>query len=417
MHEDPEIREMVRRLLAGSAQCETAAQLAAKLAKSREEGRPLTIKAGFDPTAADLHLGHTVVLNRMRTFQEMGHRVVFVVGDFTALIGDPTGRNEARKPLSPERIAENARTYTEQVFKILDPARTDIRFNSEWLKPLGAEGLIRLAARYTVSRMLERDDFKKRYAEQSPISVHEFLYPLLQAYDSVALQADVELGGSDQLFNLLVGRAIQRDHGQEPQVVLTMPLLEGTDAKVVNGTLVGAKMSKSLGNYIGVSEPPTEQFLKVMAISDDLMWRYYELLSRRDAAEVARMQTECRVHAMNPRDAKETLAFELVERFHGEAAAVEARDAANRWLRERSVQTLDEIVLPAPREGIALPNAVRAIGWADGTSEVRRRMTEGAVRVDGERIGDPRHLLMPGQTYEIHYGRKRAAKVTVVVGG
>lgn len=416
MHEDPQIRAAMERLLAGSVQCETPAHLAAKLVRSRETGRPLTIKAGFDPTAPDLHLGHTVVLNKMRTFQDMGHRVVFVVGDFTALIGDPTGRNEARKPLSPERIAEHARTYTEQVFKVLDPDRTVVRYNAEWLHPLGAEGLIRLAAKYTVSRMLERDDFKKRFAAEAPISVHEFLYPLLQAYDSVALEADVELGGSDQLFNLLVGRAIQRDYGQEPQVVLTMPLLEGTDAKRVDGVLTGAKMSKSLGNYVGVNEPPNEQFLKLMAISDDLMWRYYQLLSRRAPDDVARLQADCKTHAMNPRDAKEALAFELVARFHGEDQAVAAREAANRWLRERSVATLDEVSVTAPPEGIPLPNAIRDLGWAEGTGEVRRRMAEGAVRVDGERVTDPKHLLLPGHAYEIHFGRKKAGRVTVVAG-
>ncbi len=416
MHDDPEIRAALERLLAGSVQCETPAHLAGKLVRAREQGRPLTIKAGFDPTAPDLHLGHTVVLNKMRTFQDMGHRVVFVVGDFTALIGDPTGRNEARKPLSPERIAEHAETYTAQVFKVLDPARTVVRFNSEWLRPLGAEGLIRLAAKYTVSRMLERDDFKKRFADQAPISVHEFLYTLLQAYDSVSLDADVELGGSDQLFNLLVGRTIQRDYGQEPQVVLTMPLLEGTDAKRVDGVLVGAKMSKSLGNYVGVNEPPNEQFLKLMAISDDLMWRYFQLLSRRPPDEVARLQADCRSHAVNPRDVKESLAFELVARFHGEPAAAEARDAANRWLRERTVVALDEVEVQAPAEGVAVPNAIRDLGWAEGTGEVRRRMAEGAVRIDGERVTEPRHMLLPGHAYEIHYGRKKAAKVRVVAG-
>ena len=284
---NPAIEHELAELLGGCTKCETPAELGKKLQRSRETGKPLVVKAGFDPTAADLHLGHTVLLNRMRRFQELGHQVVFVVGDFTAMIGDPTGRNETRKPLTPEQIRGNAETYTAQVYKVLDPARTIVRFNSEWLRPLGAEGLIRLAAKYTVSRMLERDDFKKRFASETPIGVHEFLYPLLQAYDSVALNADVELGGSDQLFNLLVGRVLQRDAGQEPQVVLTMPLLEGTDAKVVDGVLTGAKMSKSLNNYIGVNEEPATQFLKVMAISDDLMWRYLDLLSAKSSAEVA----------------------------------------------------------------------------------------------------------------------------------
>jgi tyrosyl-tRNA synthetase len=349
----------------------------------------------------------------MRRFQEMGHQVVFIVGDFTALIGDPTGRNEARKPLGPEQIRKNAETYTSQVFKVLDPAKTIVRYNSEWLSPLGAEGLIRLAARYTVSRMLERDDFKKRFESETPIGVHEFLYPLLQAYDSVALNADVELGGSDQLFNLLVGRALQRDHGQEPQVVLTMPLLEGTDAKVVDGVLTGAKMSKSLGNYVGVTEEPTTQFLKIMAISDDLMWRYFQLLSSLPSREVVDLQAQCKAHALNPRDVKERLAAEIVERFHGPEAAAAAKAAATLWLREKASATLVEKTVEAPSEGVTLAVALRESGLAASSGEARRKIGEGAVWVDDQRVTAD-ILLLPGQVKSVRYGKKVAARITLV---
>jgi tyrosyl-tRNA synthetase len=410
---DPLVQRDLERLLAGTVKCETPREMYGKLARSRATGKPLIIKAGFDPTAADLHLGHTVVLNKMRTFQELGHRVVFVIGDFTAMIGDPTGRNEARKPLTEDEIRRNAETYTAQVFKVLDPDRTEVRFNSEWLRPLGAEGLIRLAARYTVSRILERDDFKKRFQDEAPIGIHEFLYPLLQGYDSVALQADVELGGSDQLFNLLVGRALQRDHAQEPQVVMTMPLLEGTDARMVDGVLAGAKMSKSLGNYIGVTEAPTQQFLKVLSVSDDLMWRYYELLSRRAPEEVAAMRDDCKAHRKHPRDVKETLAVELVERFHGKEAADAAKEAGNRWLRERVSSSMQDIPVTAPTGGIPLAVALKEAGIAQSSSEARRRIAEGAVWVDDVRATGDGGLLMPGTTYTVRYGKKVAARLVV----
>jgi tyrosyl-tRNA synthetase len=413
---DPAIERDVAELLAGTVKCETTPDLIRKLARSRATGKPLIIKAGFDPTAADLHLGHTVVLSKMRRFQEMGHQVVFVVGDFTALIGDPTGRNEARKPLTPEAIRQNAETYTAQVFKVLDPAKTIVRFNSEWLRPLGAEGLIKLASKYTVSRMLERDDFKKRFALEMPISIHEFLYPLLQAYDSVALAADVELGGSDQLFNLLVGRALQRDSGQEPQVVLTMPLLEGTDAKVVDGILTGAKMSKSLGNYIGVTEEPTAQFLKIMSISDDLMWRYYELLSAKSSVEVGDLKARCKAHAVNPRDAKEALAAEIVARFHGTDSSQAALEAANRWLREKTVAELAEKTVEAPPEGLSMFVALRDTGMAASSGEARRKIGEGAVWMDDERVAAD-VLLMPGDVKVVRFGKKIAARITVVAKG
>lgn len=396
----------------GAVHLETPADLARKLSAKGS----LVVKAGFDPTAPDLHLGHTVLINKMKQFQEAGHRVVFIVGDFTAMIGDPTGRNVARQPLDPDAIRANAETYKEQVFRILDPERTEIRFNSEWLSELGTEGLVRLAARYTVSRMLERDDFKKRFQAEASISVHEFLYPLLQAYDSVAIEADVELGGSDQLFNLLVGRSIQRDYGQEPQVVLTMPLLEGTEGKMVGGKLTGAKMSKSLGNYVGISEDPKTQFLKVMAISDDLMWRYYELLSRKPLEDVTDLSERCRSGQENPRNAKEALAVEIVERFHGETAANRAREEGNLWLRKRTVDesSIPELVLAAPPEGAPFIQSIRDLEVAASASEVRRKIKEGAVWMDDSRMAmDSVPVLLPGQTYKVRFGRKKIVKIVV----
>jgi len=396
----------------GAVNVETSDDLIGKLKSDRH----LVVKAGFDPTAPDLHIGHTVLINRMKRFQDLGHKVVFVVGDFTAMIGDPTGRNAARKPLSRDEIAENARTYEEQVFKILDRNQTEVRFNSEWLSDLGTEGVVKLAARYTVSRMLERDDFRKRYTSQTPIGVHEFLYPLLQAYDSVAIGADVELGGSDQLFNLLVGRSIQRDYGIEPQVVITMPLLEGTDARMADGVLTGVKMSKSLGNYIGITEPPRTQFLKIMAVSDDLMWRYFSLLSDLSAKDVSAMKAACDAGEMNPRDAKESLALELVERFHGHDAAVKAGEEGNRWLKERILDagSIEEMMLAAPAQGALLVQSLRDLGVASSASEVRRKLKEGAVWMDGERMsfGDT-PMLMPGNSYEVRFGRKKIIRIVV----
>lgn len=412
-HRPPDVSEELREILRGTVQCETPRELEEKLRRSRARGRPLVVKAGFDPTAPDLHLGHTVLLNKMRTFQELGHRVVFVVGDFTARIGDPTGRNEARPPLSPEEIDRNAATYAAQVFRVLDRDRTEIRRNGEWLQPLGADGIIRLAARYTVSRMLERDDFCRRFQGGLPIGVHEFLYPLLQGQDSVALEADVELGGTDQLFNLLVGRSLQRDCGQEPQVVITLPLLEGTDARMVDGVLTGSKMSKSQGNFIGVTEPPTTQFLKVMAISDDLMWRWYDLLSRRPVDEIERWKEECRSHRRNPREVKEALAEELVARFHGVEEARKAREEGNRWLREKTLGEVPEVSVAAPASGIPLAVALRQAGVAASSGEARRRLAEGAIHLDGQKVLED-VLLVPGETREIRYGRKVAVRLRVV---
>lgn len=404
-----EVSNQLEMLLAGTVHCESKEELEARL----KTGRRLTIKLGFDPTAKDLHLGHCVVLQKLRQFQQLGHRIVFVVGDFTAMIGDPTGRNETRKPLTREEVIENAKTYQDQVRKILDINKTEIRFNSEWLVPLGTEGLIKLASKYTVARMLERDDFKKRFRNEIPISIHEFLYPLLQGYDSVAIGADVELGGSDQLFNLLVGRSLQKDFGQQPQVVLTTPLLEGTDAKMVNGVLVGHKMSKSLGNYIGVDEPPLTQFLKIMGISDDLMWRYYRLLGVEDEKEIDKLQEECREGRINPRDVKERLAFTIVERFHGTSQAEKAREEGNRWLRDKIKEEVLEFTLQTFQDAIPLTVALRDVGLVKSSSEGRRKILEGAVNVDGNKIEDISYSLLPGKVYDVRFGRKQQVKIKV----
>ena len=345
----------------------------AELAKKLARGKPLRIKAGFDPTAPDLHLGHTVLINKLRTFQQFGHDVIFLIGDFTGLIGDPTGRNATRPRLTPEAVQANARTYQEQIFKILDPARTTIEFNSKWLSDMPLPKFVEVAAHYTVARMLERDDFAKRYKSGQPISVHEFFYPLAQGYDSVALRADVELGGTDQKFNLLVGRHLQEAYGQEPQCVLTMPLLEGLDG--VN------KMSKSLGNYVGIAEAPDVQFGKLMSISDDLMWRYFELLSFRPLAEIARLRADIAA-GRNPRDVKFELARELVARCHGEAAGTAAQqNFIARFQQGALPDIIEESVLDAPAAGLRLANALKACGLVPSTSDGNRMIDQGAVRV------------------------------------
>ena len=377
--------------------------LTADLTRKLRRGAPLRVKAGFDPTAPDLHLGHTVLLNKMRQFQRFGHEVIFLIGDFTGRIGDPTGRNQTRPPLTAEEVQANARTYEAQVFKILDPDRTRVDFNSRWLDAMGAADLVRLAAHYTVARMLERDDFAKRYKSGQPIAVHEFLYPLAQGYDSVALKADVELGGTDQKFNLLVGRQLQSAYGQEPQVVLTMPLLEGTDG--VN------KMSKSLGNYIGIAEPPGDMFGKVMSISDELMWRYYELLSFRPLADIAARRRSVS-EGRNPRDIKLELASELTARFHGsEAAAAAQRDFLAR-VSERAVPAdLPPRVVPVDAAGMRLANLLKAAGLAASTSEANRKIEEGAVRIDGVRATDRALALKAGADHVLQVGSRRFARV------
>jgi tyrosyl-tRNA synthetase len=377
--------------------------LKSDLARKVGRGKPLRVKAGFDPTAPDLHLGHTVLLNKMRQFQQLGHEVIFLIGDFTGLIGDPSGRNQTRPPLTPEEVQANARTYERQVFKILDPERTKVDFNSRWLSPLQAADFVRLAAHYTVARMLERDDFAKRYKAGQPIAIHEFLYPLAQGYDSVALKADVELGGTDQKFNLLVGRQLQGAYGQEPQVVITMPLLEGTDG--IN------KMSKSLGNYIGIAEPPGDMFGKVMSISDELMWRYFELLSFRPLAEIAALR-QAAGEGRNPRDIKLELAGELTVRFHGAAEAARAEREFLARVSERAVPAdLPPKVLEVDAGGIRLPSLLKAAGLAASTSEATRKIEEGAVRIAGQRVTDRGLLLSAGADLVLQVGSRRFARV------
>ncbi|MFO7808067.1 tyrosine--tRNA ligase [Guyparkeria sp.] len=368
------------------------------------EGRPLRIKAGFDPTAPDLHLGHTVLINKLRQFQERGHEVLFLIGDFTGMIGDPTGKNATRPTLTPEAVRENARTYERQIFRILDPKKTRIVFNSEWMGQKSAADLIHLASRYTVARMLERDDFSKRYRENRSIAVHEFLYPLVQGYDSVELKADVELGGTDQKFNLLVGRELQKQYGQKPQVVMTVPILEGLDG--VN------KMSKSLNNYIGIEEPADEQFGKLMSISDDLMWRYFELLSFRPLKDLARLREEFD-GGRNPRDIKFELAVELVDRFHGKGAGEKARDAfVARFQKKQLPDDMPELRLD---EGVAIVEALNRAGLIQSNSEGFRHIKAGAVRLDGERVDD-RGLVLPVGESVVQVGKRRLAKI-IVAGG
>ncbi len=379
-----------------------ASEFAAKLARSRATGVPLRIKLGLDPTAPDIHLGHTVVLNKMRQLQDLGHTVIFLIGDFTALIGDPSGRNATRPPLTPEQIRENAKTYYAQASLVLDPARTEIRYNSEWCDKLGTRGLIQLASRYTVARMMERDDFTKRYKGGIPISVHEFLYPLLQGYDSVALRADLELGGTDQKFNLLVGRELQKEYGIEPQCILTMPLLEGTDGV--------EKMSKSKGNYIGITEAPDSMFGKLMSISDTLMWRYYELLSFRSLEDIAALQAEV-AGGRNPRDAKVLLAQELVGRFHSAREAELALEHFNARFRDGAIpDDLPEVTAGAAPMGIL--KVLREAGLAASASEAQRNIEQGGVRIDGDRISD-KSLQLPSGTYVMQVGKRKFARVTL----
>ena len=366
-------------------------------------GRPLNIKVGFDPTAPDLHVGHTVLINKMRQFQEFGHNVVFLIGDFTGMIGDPSGRNATRPPLTPEEIDENATTYKEQVFKILDPEKTTIDFNSRWLTELGSPGLIKLAAKYTVARMLERDDFSNRFASGQPISIHEFLYPLAQAYDSVALKTDVEMGGTDQKFNLLVGRHIQQQYGLEPQLVLTVPLLEGLDGV--------QKMSKTLGNYIGITEPAGEIFGKVMSISDELMWRYFELLSFRPLKDIAALKTAID-EGRNPRDVKFELAGELVARFHDQAAAERAKaEFISRFQKGAMPDDIEEITVASKDGGLGIAYLLKEAGLVASTSEAFRMIKQGAVRIDGERVANRETVVDAGSTHIYQVGKRKIAKV------
>lgn len=370
-------------------------------------GHPLRIKAGFDPTAPDLHLGHTVLLNKLRQMQELGHRILFLIGDFTGRIGDPTGKTATRPPLTEEDIWENAATYKEQVFRILDPERTEVVFNSSWTNELGAAGIVQLAARHTVARMLERDDFDKRYRAGQPIAIHEFLYPLIQGHDSVVLRADMELGGTDQKFNLLVGRELQKQYGQPPQVILTMPILEGLDGI--------QKMSKSLGNYIGVQDPPEEMFGKIMSISDPLMWRYYELLSWRPLAEIAALRSVAESGQRNPRDIKFELGEELVRRFHGDQAAALARHRfIERFQRHQLPEELPEVAVQCGVDGLLLPNVLKDASLVASTSEARNLLRQGGVRVDGLRVEDPEHRFHVGDQHVFQVGKRRVARVRMV---
>ena len=379
--------------------------LEADLEKKLKTGRPLRIKAGFDPTAPDLHLGHTVLINKMALFQRLGHEVTFLIGDFTGLIGDPTGRNATRPPLTPADVQANAATYQAQIFKILDPELTRVDFNSRWMGEMNAAGLIQLAARHTVARMLERDDFAKRYKGGQAIAIHEFLYPLVQGYDSVALKSDVELGGTDQKFNLLVGRQLQEAYGQEPQVVMTMPLLEGLDG--VN------KMSKSLGNYVGIAEAPDQMFGKLMSVSDDLMWRYFDLLSFRPNADIERLKQQVAA-GRNPRDVKFELGMEIVERFHGAGSGERARDEfIARFQQGALPEDLAEVTLPAGADGIALANVLKGAGLVPSTSEAFRQLKQGAVKVDGERVEDGALKFTAGATHVFQVGKRRLARVTI----
>lgn len=378
--------------------------LEADLLEKLKEGRPLRIKLGADPTAPDIHLGHTVILNKLRLFQELGHEVIFLIGDFTGMVGDPSGKNSTRPPLTREQVLANAETYKEQVYKILDPAKTRIEFNSSWLEPLGAAGMIRLASQQTVARMMERDDFKKRYTSGQSIAIHEFMYPLLQGYDSVALKADVELGGTDQKFNLLMGRELQKAEGQKPQAVIMMPLLEGLDGV--------KKMSKSAHNYIGVSEPANEMFGKLMSISDDLMWRYFELLSFRPLAEIEQFKQDV-ANGANPRDTKIALAKEIITRFHDAASAESAHQAFVDRAKGMIPDDIEEIELAAG-EGLAIANLLKDADLVASTSEAMRMIKQGAVKMDGEKLEDSRMTLFAGTVAVFQVGKRKFAKVTLV---
>jgi tyrosyl-tRNA synthetase len=395
------IEQAIRTIRRGCEELISEQELARKLAG----GRALRIKLGLDPTAPDLHLGHTVVINKLRDFQQLGHQVQFLIGDFTGMIGDPTGKNQTRPALTREEIQANAQSYRQQVFKILDPARTQILFNSAWSDALGAEGMIRLAARYTVARLLERDDFSKRFRGGQPIALHELLYPLMQGYDSVAMKADVELGGTDQKFNLLVGRELQKDYGQEPQCILTMPLLEGIDGH--------DKMSKSLGNYVGIAEPPREMFGKLMSISDALMWRYIELLSFEPAAAIARWKSEVDA-GVNPRDIKARFAKEIVARFHSAAAAAEAEaDFEQRFRHGALPDDMPDLKVQTAGAMVTFAQVLKLAGLVESTSEANRLIEQGGVKVDGERLSDRAMRVERGRAYVLQVGKRKFARVTI----
>ena len=395
------IKEQIAELTRGTDEVLPEDGLEAKL----KQGRPLVVKAGFDPTAPDLHLGHTVLINKMRQFQQLGHDVVFLIGDFTGMIGDPSGKNATRPPLSPEDVKANAETYEAQIFKILDEDKTRVEFNSTWMGKMDAAGLIRLAARHTVARMLERDDFSKRYRNKQSISIHEFLYPLVQGYDSVALEADVELGGTDQKFNLLVGRQLQQDYGQEPQIVMTTPLLEGLDGV--------QKMSKSLDNYIGITDPPGEMFGKIMSISDDLMWRYFEVLSFRSLDDIEKLRKAV-ADGMNPRDAKFELGAEIVARFYSDAEAESARrEFIARFQKGAMPDEIPDKALDSQDGKLGIAHLLRGAGLVSSTSEAFRMIKQGAVKIDGQRVDDRGLEIEAGSTHVYQVGKRKFARVTL----
>jgi tyrosyl-tRNA synthetase len=401
----PEVERALALVKRGCDELLIEAEFARKLARSQATGKPLRCKLGLDPTAPDIHLGHTVVLNKLRQLQDLGHTVIFLIGDFTSMIGDPSGRNTTRPPLTREQIEANAKTYFEQAALVLDRAKTEIRYNSEWSIPLGADGMIKLAAKYTLARLLERDDFAKRMRENQPIAMHELLYPLMQGYDSVALHADLELGGTDQKFNLLVGRELQRHYGQEPQCILTMPLLEGLDGV--------EKMSKSKNNYVGITEPPFDMFGKIMSISDEQMWRWYDLLSMRSNEEIAQLKRQAQ-EGRNPRDIKVLLAKEIVARFHGARAAEDAlAEFELRFRQHVAPHDMPEFTLDSSGKGIAIAQLLKQAGLAPSTSEAIRNVEQGGVRIDGQKVADRALLVKPG-TYVVQVGKRKWARVTIV---
>lgn len=408
-------QEQYEELTRASVDLQVPDELRSKLRRSYETGTPLVVKTGFDPSRPDLHLGHSLLLTRMRRFQDFGHRVVFLIGDFTGMIGDPSGKNVTRPALSKEEIAANAQTYKQQVFKVLDEEATVVRFNSEWLGPLGSEGLIRLASRYPVARMLERDDFKKRFREGRSIAIHELLYPLLQGYDSVALKADLELGSTDQLFNLLVGRQLMKEYGLEPQVIITGPILEGLDAKLVDGKLVGEKMSKSLDNYVGIDERADQMFGKLMSISDDLMWRYYELLSAKPLSEIRALRSAVDRGERHPKDAKVELAREMVARFAGQPAAQKAAEDFERRFGRKEIRA-EELPLVEVQLGgepqLFLTQVIAQAKLASSSTEARRLIVQGGVKLNQEKVSDPRAQVGAGE-YLVQVGKLRAARVRV----
>lgn len=376
-----------------------------ELVDKLKSGKPLRIKAGFDPTAPDLHLGHTVLLNKLRLFQDLGHHVLFLIGDFTGMIGDPTGKNVTRKPLTPEQVRENAITYEQQVFRILDPAKTEVVFNSHWMNEVSSADMIRLASNHTVARMLERDDFHKRYTSNQPIAIHEFLYPLIQGYDSVVLDADVELGGTDQKFNLLMGRELQKAYGKPQQCILTMPLLVGLDGV--------QKMSKSLGNYIGIDEKPLDIFGKIMSISDELMWNYIDLLSFRNIDEIAEWRRSVE-QGNNPVEIKKQFAEEIVSRFHGEGAGPKARqDFENQFSKGQLPEDIPEVELKTDEEGMPIANVIKSADLTKSTSDALRMLKQGAIKIDGDKVTDKQHLVKPGETFILQVGKRKYAKVSM----